>query len=81
MVAGSIAGSPGGGRLLGLVLDAVLLLLAAILFVSAVKVWQQGRGPPYQDSPGQIAGESLRLDLAPAIALASTLSRPVRPLG
>jgi uncharacterized protein len=43
MAAGSIAGAFVGGRLLGLVPDAVLLpLLAAILLVSAAKVWRYG---------------------------------------
>lgn len=41
MAAGSIAGSFLGGRLVGLVPDGILLpLLAAILLVSAVKVWR-----------------------------------------
>lgn len=41
MAAGSIAGSFLGGRLLGLVPDAVLLpLLAVILVLSAIKVWR-----------------------------------------
>ncbi len=41
MAAGSIAGSFVGGRLLGLVPNAVLLpLLAVILVLSAFKVWQ-----------------------------------------
>lgn len=41
MALGSIAGAFAGGRLLGVVPDAVLLpLLAAILVVSAVKVWR-----------------------------------------
>jgi hypothetical protein len=40
MAAGSIAGAFIGGLLLGVVLDAVLLpALAAILLISAVKVW------------------------------------------
>jgi uncharacterized protein len=43
MAARSIAGAFVGGRLLGLVPDAVLLpLLAAILLVSAAKVWRYG---------------------------------------
>ena len=43
MAAGSIAGSFIGGRLLGIVPSAVLLpLLAAILVVSAWKVWGHG---------------------------------------
>jgi uncharacterized protein len=41
MAAGSILGSFIGGRLLGLVLNAVLLpLLAIILVLSAVKIWK-----------------------------------------
>lgn len=41
MAAGSIAGSFIGGQLLGFVPSGVLLpLLAAILVVSAVKVWK-----------------------------------------
>lgn len=41
MAAGSVAGSYIGGRLLGLVPDAVLLpLLAVILVLSAIKVWR-----------------------------------------
>ncbi len=41
MAGGSVAGAFVGGRLLGLVPDAVLLpLLAAILLVSAAKVWR-----------------------------------------
>ena len=44
MAAGSITGSFIGGRLLGIVPGSVLLpLLAAILLVSAVKVWRYGR--------------------------------------
>ena len=43
MAAGSVLGSFVGGQLLGLVPGAVLLpLLAAILLVSAVKVWRHG---------------------------------------
>ena len=43
MAAGSIFGSFIGGRLLGLVPNAVLLpLLAIILVLSAVKVWRHG---------------------------------------
>ena len=43
MAAGSIAGTFLGGQLLGLVPGAILLpLLAAILIVSAVKVWRHG---------------------------------------
>ena len=43
MAAGSIVGSFIGGRLLGLVPSVVLLpLLAAILLISAVKVWRHG---------------------------------------
>ena len=41
MAAGSIAGSFVGGQLLGLMPNGVLLpLLAAILLISAVKVWR-----------------------------------------
>ncbi len=45
MAAGSMLGSFIGGRLLGIVSSAVLLPgLAAILCLSAVKVWRHGRG-------------------------------------
>ena len=41
MAAGSVVGSFSGGQLLGIVPTAVLLpLLAAILVISAVKVWR-----------------------------------------
>jgi len=41
MAAGSIVGSYLGGRLLGIVPTPVLLpLLAAILLISAIKVWR-----------------------------------------
>jgi len=44
MAAGSILGSFIGGRLLGLVPNAVVLpLLAVILVLSALKVWKQHR--------------------------------------
>jgi uncharacterized membrane protein YfcA len=44
LAAGSIAGAFVGGRLLGVVADGVLIpALAAILVVSAVKVWRQVR--------------------------------------
>jgi uncharacterized membrane protein YfcA len=43
MAAGSITGAFIGGMLLGVVPNAVLLLtLAAILLISAVKVWRHG---------------------------------------
>jgi uncharacterized membrane protein YfcA len=43
MAVGSIAGSFVGARLLGVVPNAVLLpLLAIILLISAVKVWRHG---------------------------------------
>ena len=43
MAAGSVLGAFVGGRLLGLVADAVLLpVLAIILVVSAAKVWRHG---------------------------------------
>lgn len=45
MAAGSIAGAFVGGRLLGIVPSAVLLpILAAILAVSAIKVWREAGG-------------------------------------
>jgi uncharacterized membrane protein YfcA len=44
MAAGSIAGTFIGGRLLGIVPDDILLpLLAAILLVSAAKIWRHQR--------------------------------------
>jgi uncharacterized membrane protein YfcA len=44
MAAGSIAGTFIGGRLLGIVPDDILLpLLAAILLVSAAKIWRHKR--------------------------------------
>jgi uncharacterized membrane protein YfcA len=44
MAAGSLAGTFLGGRLLGLVPGAILLpLLAAVLLVSAVKIWRHKR--------------------------------------
>jgi uncharacterized protein len=43
MAAGSIAGSYIGAHLLGLVANALLLpLLAIILLISAIKVWRHG---------------------------------------
>jgi uncharacterized membrane protein YfcA len=43
MAGGSIAGAFVGGLLLGIVPDAILLpALAAILLISAVKVWRHG---------------------------------------
>jgi uncharacterized membrane protein YfcA len=43
MAAGSIVGTFIGGRLLGLVPNGVLLpLLAAILLISAIKIWRHG---------------------------------------
>jgi uncharacterized protein len=46
MAAGSVAGAFVGGRMLGLVPDVVLLpTLAAILLVSAVKVWRHHPAP------------------------------------
>ena len=41
MAAGSIVGTFVGGRLLGLVPNAILLLLlAALLLIAAVKIWR-----------------------------------------
>ena len=46
MAAGSVAGSFVGGHLLGIAPDSVLLpLLAAILLVSAMKVWRASARP------------------------------------
>ena len=51
MASGSIVGAFVGGQVLGLVPSFVLLpLLAAILFVSAVKVWHHHPTPPVGSS-------------------------------
>ena len=46
MAAGSIAGALVGGLLVGVIPDGVLIpTLAAILLISAAKVWNEGRRP------------------------------------